>query len=159
MMLVNVCVTCPQKNPRTFCRSMGRNSDLCCSNGRSFARFARPPWAMELGVSAVQPVGENRRVGASFREVVRSEREGVDDRYWWCVPISMQPVKRSDATAEALGRSCVGFSTKVYAAVDALRNPLKLSLRPGQHADIDIVDPEALIASILWHRLKSTMRR
>ena len=44
--------------------------------------------------------------------------------------------KKSDPNAEALGRSRGGFSTKVYAAVDALGNPLKLMLRPGQRADI-----------------------
>jgi len=36
-----------------------------------------------------------------------------------------------------------GFSTKVYAAVDALGNPLRILLRPGQKADID--EAEALI--------------
>lgn len=56
--------------------------------------------------------------------------------------ISTLPAKKSDATAEALGRSRGGFSTKVYAAVDALGNPLKLILRPGQRADI--IEAEAL---------------
>ena len=68
----------------------------------------------------------------------------------------MRPAKKSDATAEALGRSRGGFSTKVYAAVDALGNPLKLSLRPGQRADI--VDAEALIAPYLA-REEETDRR
>ena len=56
--------------------------------------------------------------------------------------ISTPPAKKSDATAEALGRSRGGFSTKVYAAVDALGNPLKLILHPGQRADI--IEAEAL---------------
>jgi len=63
------------------------------------------------------------------------------------VPTSTRPVKKSDATAEALGRSRGGFSTKGYAAVDALGNPLKLSLRPGQRADI--VEAEALLQPYL----------
>ena len=45
-------------------------------------------------------------------------------------------VKKSDSATEALGRSRGGFSTKVYAAVDALGNPLRILLRPGQKADI-----------------------
>jgi transposase len=52
-------------------------------------------------------------------------------------------VKKSDAATEALGRSRGGFSTKVYAAVDALGNPLRILLRPGQKADIS--EAEALI--------------
>lgn len=64
-----------------------------------------------------------------------------------CGLINTRLVKKSDATAEALGRSRGGFSTKVYAAVDALGNPLKLSLRPGQRADI--VDAEALLQPYL----------
>jgi transposase len=51
--------------------------------------------------------------------------------------------KKSDAATEALGRSRGGFSTKVYVAVDALGNPLRILLRPGQQADIS--GAEALI--------------
>ena len=63
----------------------------------------------------------------------------------------MQPVKKSNATAEALGRSRGGFSTKVYAAVDALGNPLKLILRPGQRADI--LEAEALAEPYVFEAL------
>src|SRR5581483_2816105 len=37
---------------------------------------------------------------------------------------------------EALGRSRGGFSTKIHAVVDALGNPLKFILTPGQRNDI-----------------------
>ena len=37
---------------------------------------------------------------------------------------------------QALGRSRGGFSTKVHIAVDALGNPLRFILTPGQHHDI-----------------------
>lgn len=37
---------------------------------------------------------------------------------------------------EALGRSKGGFSTKIHALTDALGNPLKFILTPGQQADI-----------------------
>lgn len=60
----------------------------------------------------------------------------------WSERTSTPPVKKSDATAEALGRSRGGFSTKIYAATDALGNPLKLLLRGGQRADI--IEAEAL---------------
>ena len=63
----------------------------------------------------------------------------------------MPRVKKSDATTEALGRSRGGFSTKVYAAVDALGNPLKLILRPGQRADI--IEAEALAESYPFEAL------
>jgi transposase len=41
---------------------------------------------------------------------------------------------------EDLGRSCGGFSTKIHAAVDALGNPVEISLSPGQDADINHAD-------------------
>ena len=37
---------------------------------------------------------------------------------------------------EALGRSCGGFSTKIHALVDALGNPVKFVLSPGNEHDV-----------------------
>jgi transposase len=37
---------------------------------------------------------------------------------------------------ENLGRSCGGFSTKIHALVDALGNPVKFVLSPGNESDI-----------------------
>jgi hypothetical protein len=37
---------------------------------------------------------------------------------------------------EDLGRSCGGFSTKIHALVDALGNPVKFLLGPGNDHDI-----------------------
>ena|SRR3990167_199825 len=37
---------------------------------------------------------------------------------------------------QSLGRSRGGFSTKIHAAVDALGNPVRLLLSPGQSSDI-----------------------
>jgi len=42
----------------------------------------------------------------------------------------------SSAQAEALGRSRGGFSTKIHVVVDALGNPVRILLSPGQAADI-----------------------
>lgn len=47
---------------------------------------------------------------------------------------------------ESLGRSRGGFSTKIHALVDALGNPLKFILTPGQRHEI--TQAEALVAGI-----------
>ena len=39
---------------------------------------------------------------------------------------------------QALGRSCGGFATKIYAKVNALGNPLKFDFTPGQKSDISV---------------------
>ena len=44
--------------------------------------------------------------------------------------------KKNSGDQEALGRSRGGFSTKIHALVDALGNPLKFTLTPGQRNDI-----------------------
>jgi len=46
------------------------------------------------------------------------------------------PKKRGGQEKQALGRSRGGFSTKVHIAVDALGNPLRFILTPGQNHDI-----------------------
>ena len=47
----------------------------------------------------------------------------------------MQQDKKTTALAEALGRSRGGFSSKLHAACDALGNPRRFLLTPGQDAD------------------------
>ena len=44
--------------------------------------------------------------------------------------------KKDSQEQEALGRSKGGFSTKIHTVVDALGNPLKFILTPGQRNDI-----------------------
>ncbi|HMB92890.1 MAG TPA: transposase, partial [Rhodothermales bacterium] len=44
--------------------------------------------------------------------------------------------KKSSAANEALGRSRGGFTTKLHALCDALGNPMRFLLTPGQCADI-----------------------
>ncbi|GFR14491.1 putative transposase for insertion sequence element IS6501 [Trichonephila clavata] len=44
--------------------------------------------------------------------------------------------KKNSANQEALGRSKGGFTTKIHATVDALGNPLKFVLTPGQRNEI-----------------------
>ena len=65
----------------------------------------------------------------------------------------MRPVKKSSAAVEALGRSRGGFTTKVHLVCDALGNPVRFVLTPGQRADItqaelllEAIEAEAVIA-------------
>ncbi|MDO7874749.1 IS5 family transposase [Hymenobacter sp. ASUV-10] len=46
--------------------------------------------------------------------------------------------KKSAAPAEALSRSRGGFTSKLHAVGDALGNPLRLALTPGQQADCTV---------------------
>jgi transposase len=48
--------------------------------------------------------------------------------------------KKDSRDQEALGRSKGGFTTKIHALVDALGNPLKFILTPGQRHDITQAD-------------------
>ena len=43
--------------------------------------------------------------------------------------------KKTTAEDEALGRSRGGFSSKIHAIVDALGNPMRFTLTPGQRSD------------------------
>lgn len=54
--------------------------------------------------------------------------------------------KKDSRNEEALGRSKGGFTTKIHALVDALGNPLKFILTPGQRHDM--TQAEALIEDI-----------
>ena len=62
-------------------------------------------------------------------------------------------VPKKDGQDQAIGRSRGGLTTKIHAVVDALGNPLVLSLTPGQAADVtqaepllQNIEPDALIA-------------
>jgi transposase len=50
-------------------------------------------------------------------------------------PLRSTKSRLSKKSTAAIGRSRGGLTTKVYAAVDALGNGLRLVLTPGQHAD------------------------
>lgn len=54
--------------------------------------------------------------------------------------------KKDSQAQEALGRSKGGFTTKIHALVDALGNPLKFILTPGQRNDI--TQAESLLKNI-----------
>lgn len=46
-------------------------------------------------------------------------------------------VAEKDREAQAIGRSKGGLSTKIHTVVDALGNPIKFALTPGQACDLD----------------------
>jgi transposase len=56
-------------------------------------------------------------------------------------PTSTRQVKKTSAEAESLGRSRGGFSTKVHACCDALGNPRRFILSPGQQSDYKQAEP------------------
>ena len=67
--------------------------------------------------------------------------------------ISTAPAPKKGGEDQAIGRSRGGLTTKIHAIVDALGNPVALSLTPGQAADItqaapllDQVEPAAFLA-------------
>ncbi len=59
----------------------------------------------------------------------------IDDTIIRAHPCSSGYTKNSK-DQEALGRSKGGFTTKIHALVDALGNPLKFTLTPGQRNEI-----------------------
>ena len=68
-----------------------------------------------------------------------------------CAPISMLRAQKRGPDDEAIGRSRGGPSTKIHAAVDALGNPLRLILSPGQVHDSKL--SEALIEGFEFDKL------
>jgi transposase len=93
-------------------------------------------------------------LGAHFRGVARHRLQvghaGLDQHP--CSP-ACRGTKKSSADAEALGRSRGGFSTKLHVAADALGNPIRFVLTPGQRSDVTQAEvllaadrPEAVIA-------------
>jgi hypothetical protein len=109
---------------------------------------------MEADAQAISTVVQERGVGQHFRDVGSRCRQRVhDDRRDHRSRASAQRRRQKKAGEnQAIGRSRGGLTTKIHAVVDALGNPVALSLTPGQAADItqaapflDDVEPDALI--------------
>ncbi|MFG0277627.1 IS5 family transposase [Pseudomonas aeruginosa] len=69
------------------------------------------------------------------------------------VRVHQHGAAKKDQDAEAMGKSRGGLSTKIHAAVDALGNPVRLLLTPGQASEygqaqalLDGFSPEAVLA-------------
>jgi transposase len=106
-----------------------------------FASDVRP---LELGISAVLALGQAGRLVAHPRRAERRPRSRTchhrrDDRPG--APTCGR--RKRGLQAQAIGRSRGGLSTKIHIAVDALGNPLRLILTPGQVNDC--TQAEALI--------------
>ena len=98
---------------------------------------------------------QERRVRSDFRDFGGRCRQRVydarrDDR---AGPSAQCRRQKKHGEDQAIGRSRGGLTTKIHAVVDALGNPVALTLTPGQAADItqaepllDEVGPEAVIA-------------
>ena len=63
------------------------------------------------------------------------------------------PEREKNGSSQAIGRSRGGLTTKIHVIVDALGNPVTVSLTPGQASDLsqaapllDEVEPEAFLA-------------
>ena len=57
-----------------------------------------------------------------------------------CAPTSTAPAHPKKDDDKAIGRSKGGLSTKIHALVDALGNPLRFLLTPGQAHDLTGAD-------------------
>ena len=57
-----------------------------------------------------------------------------------CAPTSTAPALPKKDDDQAIGRSKGGLSTKIHALVDALGNPLRFLLTPGQAHDLTGAD-------------------
>jgi transposase len=109
---------------------------------------------MEADAQAISTVVQERGVYPHFRDVGGRCRQRVhDDRrdHRSCASAQRRRPKK-DGENQAIGRSRGGLTTKIHAVVDALGNPVALSLTPGQAADItqaapllDEVEPDAFI--------------
>ena len=92
---------------------------------RAVARNGRMATCLDCGVA---------RSGHGRIDDRQHDRAGTPTRSW-------RPKKSG---VQAIGRSRVGLTTKIHAAVDALGNPVRTILTAGQQADI--TQAEALIA-------------
>lgn len=100
------------------------------------ARFAGRVWRLECSLSAVFALGKERRVVADPRACERGS--GPRERHYRRDHRAGAPAfrrRKRGASAQAIGRSRGGPTTKIHIAVDALGNPLRLILTPGQVHD------------------------
>ena len=98
-------------------------------------------------------MGQKRGFRAYFQAVGERSRQRIhDDRRHHRTRASAQRRGTKKNGEQAIGRSRGGLTTKIHALVDALGNPVKLMLTPGQAHDlacaeqlIDSADPDALL--------------
>jgi transposase len=113
------------------------------------ARLAGAVRQLERGSHAVQPLGEERRLGECFQGFSCGCRQRIRDarfHYRPRTPARSRRIKKNGQETkdvrkqEAIGRSKGGLTTKIHALVDALGNPIDFILTPGQACDLEGAD-------------------
>ena len=97
-------------------------------------------WQLEHHLQTVRPVVRPWRLGANAPAFQYGTGPGISGHRQYGGPRRTsalgEPPQKGGQSAQALGRSRGGFSTKVPGSVDALGNPLRFTLTPGQQHDI-----------------------
>jgi Transposase DDE domain len=101
----------------------------------------------------LRPPPHRELTAASFSRTAERRRQRIcDDRRLYRARSPAQCWRSKKNGPQAIGRSRGGLTTKIHALVDALGNPVKLMLTPGQDHDltcaeplIENADPEALV--------------
>ena len=116
---------------------LGRSGDCCRTSMASGTPFtsALPAGATARSGSECTDISARNRTLSTWSSTVR----------WFERTNALgEPRQKGGQSAQALGRSRGGFSTKVHVSVDGLGNPLRFTLTPGQQHDI--TQAEALIS-------------
>jgi transposase len=134
---------------------LAQDADWVDLDGPLLLARDRQPGLTYEGALVHPPVVEERRVCTDFRDIGARCRQRVHDARCnhRARPSAQRRRPKKDCADQAIGRSRGGLTTKIHAVVDALGNPVALSITPGQAADmtqavplIDEVEPEAIIA-------------
>src|SRR5674476_1272494 len=92
---------------------------------------------LEQRVHPLFPLVQRRRVGSTVcGDGRRSGLRIHHDRLHHCPGAPACGGQKGGPEARAIGRSRGGLTTKIHAVVDALGNPLRFILTPGQASDI-----------------------
>src|SRR3984893_2028725 len=118
----------------------GRRHSVGSAHWRAVARRARAIRQLELGLRALHPLEQARRMGCSLRDAGKSRasrRRGTchrfDDRAG--APACSRR-KRGNQNREALGRSRGGFSTKIHLRTNAKGDPLTFDVTGGEAHEV-----------------------
>src|SRR3954469_21214699 len=138
-------------DPRSFagpgrtCRAHGQGQPAVCrgravplSGWHPLARSARAVRLWGQGANPLQPLGQDRRVGAAVpapggRRGQRIRHDRLNHRARASAR-GRRPQKAGPD--QAIGRSKGGLTTKIHALVDALGNPVGFHLTGGQEHDL-----------------------
>lgn len=106
------------------------------------ARFAGSIWGLSGGSCAHEPLGQSRSVEENLSALGHRRRQRIchgrlDHRSRASAQCWGAPKGGGD---QAIGRSKGGLSTKIYAILDALGNPIGFHLNGGQTCDLDGAD-------------------